>query len=235
MRSLDSADNAEKSVPWCFWFDWRDANSQRLDCVYRRLPCDRRCRPTTQAFSQSSFQFRSFDESSFQQKLSRLKQKLAELSRFGIKQILTVFFFSRFVFSGSSSQLIVHSSRVRTPKRHNSESVLYLNEDPSNIVASDATKQTSMETGELRSSRSNHRLFPVSTYMEPLHAKSQTDNGAPLKWAFYRNFMFFFTCDREIDLFSLLLQITTKSQLAIGRRSHQRIGKAKLYTIHPEQ
>lgn len=86
--------------------------------------------------------------------------------------------------SVSSSQSIAHSSLVQTPKRHNSESVLYLNEDSSNIIGSDVTTHNSMKTTDLRYSRSNHRLFPVSTYIEPMHAKNQIDNRGPLKWVF---------------------------------------------------
>lgn len=63
----------------------------------------------------------------------------------------------------SASQLIAHSSRVRTPKRHNSESILYMNDDQISII-SDYSKQASPTE---RSSRNNHRLFPVSTYIEP--------------------------------------------------------------------
>lgn len=59
--------------------------------------------------------------------------------------------------------MIAHSARVRTPKRHNSESVLYMNDDQISI-ASDSIKQASPTE---RSSRSNNRLFPISTYIEP--------------------------------------------------------------------
>lgn len=98
---------------------------------------------------------------------------------FKIFELFSTIPFSLISISGSASQLIVHSSRVRTPKRHNSESVLYLNEDSTNHIASDGVKQSSIELAELRSSRTNHRLFPVSTYVESMITK---ENGGPLKW-----------------------------------------------------
>lgn len=70
-------------------------------------------------------------------------------------------FFS--LFTGSTSQLIVHSSRVMTPKRHNSESVLYMSDDQISISSSNNSKKI---TQTEQSSRDNHRLFPVSTYTE---------------------------------------------------------------------
>lgn len=66
------------------------------------------------------------------------------------------------MFSLGSSQLIAHSSKVSTPQRQNSESILYM-EDENKLKA---------ETNELsnnflhRSSRSDNRLFPISTYTE---------------------------------------------------------------------
>lgn len=59
--------------------------------------------------------------------------------------------------------MIAHSSRVRTPKRHNSESVLYMNDDQT-IITSDCKKQASQN--EQQTSRNNCRLFPISTYTE---------------------------------------------------------------------
>lgn len=103
----------------------------------------------------------------------------------------------------------MHSSRVRTPQRHNSESVLYMTEESSvteeitvtkgyvskaiipqlspNYIkltpqhhsqlsssssSSDSTNTTSNRSPKQQLSpssnpRSNHRLFPVSTYTEP--------------------------------------------------------------------
>lgn len=87
-----------------------------------------------------------------------------------------------------TSQLIAHSSRVRTPKRHNSESVLYMTEEQLNATAaatatstaasaSDSSKQSSPRE---RSSRSNNRLFPVNTYTEsmPTHASTITTTAS---------------------------------------------------------
>lgn len=74
---------------------------------------------------------------------------------------------------GSSSQLIVHSSRVRTPKRHNSESVLYMTEEQAT-----ESKQSSPRE---RSSRSNNRLFPISTYAEPTVGASDSQASTPTK------------------------------------------------------
>lgn len=51
---------------------------------------------------------------------------------------------------------------MRTPQRHNSESVLYMNDDQISL-SSDCSKQQSQIE---QSSRNNHRLFPVSTYTE---------------------------------------------------------------------
>lgn len=70
------------------------------------------------------------------------------------------------VTNSASQQLIAHSSRVRTPKRHNSESVLYMNDDQTNLNTDISNKAT---THNEQSSRNNHRLFPVSTY-------TKTDN-----------------------------------------------------------
>lgn len=69
-----------------------------------------------------------------------------------------------FLFTGSASQLIAHSSRVRTPKRHNSESVLYMSDDQ---IPSTTSNTKILEQTE-QSSRNNHRLFPVSTYRETI-------------------------------------------------------------------
>lgn len=74
--------------------------------------------------------------------------------------LVRVILMSHLIILGSSSQLIVHSSRVRTPKRHNSESVLYMTEEQ---IATENKQSSPRE----RSSRSNNRLFPISTYTEP--------------------------------------------------------------------
>lgn len=85
------------------------------------------------------------------------------------------------MFIIGSSQLIAHSARVRTPKRHNSESVLYIGDDKLNFSnssqcgSSDALNKSSSQNFNRsesssnfrnRSSRNNSRLFPVSTYSE---------------------------------------------------------------------
>lgn len=79
-----------------------------------------------------------------------------------------------FTVLGSSSQLIVHSSRVRTPKRHNSESVLYMTEEQ---IATENKQSSPRE----RSSRSNNRLFPISTYTEPTSGTSDSQANTPTK------------------------------------------------------
>ena len=61
---------------------------------------------------------------------------------------------------------------MRTPQRHHSESVLYLNDEHpkhektknNNFVLS-CLQQQSLENRD-RPSRSNSRLFPISTYIE---------------------------------------------------------------------
>lgn len=75
--------------------------------------------------------------------------------------------------SVSSSQLIAHSSRVRTPKRHNSESVLYISDEKVNVSTSSQcgstdtlNKISANQNSSSRSNRSNSRLFAVSTYTE---------------------------------------------------------------------
>lgn len=79
------------------------------------------------------------------------------------QQFLVLMFRIDFLsFAGSTSQLIVHSSRVRTPQRHNSESVLYMNDDQ---VSLSSVNNNNNKT-EQQSSRNNHRLFPVNTYTE---------------------------------------------------------------------
>lgn len=75
----------------------------------------------------------------------------------------------------ASSQLIVHSSKVRTPQRHNSESVLYMN-DEQKICTSNSTEDLMSESSYQqrqfqqrssdRSNRSDNRLFPINTYTE---------------------------------------------------------------------
>lgn len=57
----------------------------------------------------------------------------------------------------------MHSSRVRTPQRHNSESVLYMNDEQSNQTPANSNKILAQTE---QSSRNNHRLFPVNTYVE---------------------------------------------------------------------
>lgn len=84
------------------------------------------------------------------------------------QQFLVLMFRIDFLsFAGSTSQLIVHSSRVRTPQRHNSESVLYMNDDQVSLssVNNNNNNNKTLQT-EQQSSRNNHRLFPVNTYTE---------------------------------------------------------------------
>lgn len=65
---------------------------------------------------------------------------------------------------GSAS--IVHSSRVRTPKRHNSESVLYMSDDQ--LTSNKSNNNIKIVEQTEQASRNNHRLFPVSTYTETI-------------------------------------------------------------------
>lgn len=58
----------------------------------------------------------------------------------------------------------MHSSRVRTPQRHNSESVLYMNDEQASLTSANSNKNLAQT--EQQSSRNNHRLFPVNTYVE---------------------------------------------------------------------
>lgn len=78
----------------------------------------------------------------------------------------------------ASSQLIVHSSKVRTPQRHNSESVLYMNDEQKVLGTSsnsteDLMSESSYQQRQFqqrssdRSNRSDNRLFPINTYTEP--------------------------------------------------------------------
>lgn len=99
------------------------------------------------------------------------------------------FFFSFFFLA--SSQLIAHSSRVRTPKRHNSESVLYMGDDQSVISTSSSTDMINKihSSGGERSSRNNHRLFAVSTYTEVPTSPTSSDTQGN-KYAIF--FIFFF-------------------------------------------
>jgi hypothetical protein len=71
-------------------------------------------------------------------------------------------------FFAASSQLIVHSSKVRTPQRHNSESVLYMNDEGkmNNGSANSSEDLSSNDQFQHRSSRSDNRLFPINTYTE---------------------------------------------------------------------
>lgn len=55
----------------------------------------------------------------------------------------------------------MHSSKVYTPQRHNSESILYMNEDNMN-----STINVEDINSQHRSSRSDNRLFPINTYIE---------------------------------------------------------------------
>lgn len=80
-----------------------------------------------------------------------------------IKIILFFFIILLFPIAAASSQLIVHSSKVHTPQRHNSESVLYMNEE--SISSANAAEDSSLNSQQ-RSSRSDNRLFPISTYVE---------------------------------------------------------------------
>ncbi|CRK97931.1 CLUMA_CG011304, isoform A [Clunio marinus] len=68
----------------------------------------------------------------------------------------------------ASSQLIVHSSKVRTPQRHNSESVLYMNDESkmNGNTSNNSVEDLSSEQFQHRSSRSDNRLFPINTYTE---------------------------------------------------------------------
>jgi hypothetical protein len=81
-----------------------------------------------------------------------------------LSQSLVILFF----YFTASSQLIVHSSKVRTPQRHNSESVLYMNDEGKmNGTSNNSTEDLSSEQFQHRSSRSDNRLFPINTYTEP--------------------------------------------------------------------
>lgn len=64
----------------------------------------------------------------------------------------------------ASSQRIVHSSKVNTPQRHNSESVLYMNEE--SINTANSADDSFISNLQHRSSRKDNRLFPISTYIE---------------------------------------------------------------------
>lgn len=84
-----------------------------------------------------------------------------------VKEFITIFY-SQF---SASSQLIVHSSKVHTPQRHNSESVLYMNDDSkiSNVTNGNSIEDLPNDHNNIqqhRSSRSDSRLFPISTYTE---------------------------------------------------------------------
>lgn len=50
-----------------------------------------------------------------------------------------------------------------TPKRHNSESILYMSDDQISIASPNNNKKIIQSE---QSSRNNHRLFPLSTYTE---------------------------------------------------------------------
>lgn len=68
--------------------------------------------------------------------------------------------------SSSSRQLIAHSSRVQTPQRHHSESVLYMSEEK---------QQEGWKDRENRNNSHNKlKLFPVNTYtVQPEQEQSQ--------------------------------------------------------------
>lgn len=75
-------------------------------------------------------------------------------------------------FAASSQQLIAHSSKVRTPQRHNSESVLYMNDEcKMNGSLNNVNDDGSNDHFQHRSSRSDNRLFPISTYTESQRAE----------------------------------------------------------------
>lgn len=77
--------------------------------------------------------------------------------------------------SASSQQLIAHSSKVRTPQRHNSESVLYMNDEcKMNGSLNNINDDGSNDHFQHRSSRSDNRLFPISTYTESQRAELST-------------------------------------------------------------
>ncbi|KAH8411025.1 hypothetical protein KR222_007002, partial [Zaprionus bogoriensis] len=63
--------------------------------------------------------------------------------------------------SVSSSQLIVHSSRVLTPKRHQSESVLYLHDNDNNSSAGSAASAGSGSAGALNTSPISEDALPA--------------------------------------------------------------------------
>lgn len=101
------------------------------------------------------------------------------------KSYNNIFFYSQF---SASSQLIVHSSKVHTPQRHNSESVLYMNDDSkiSNLTNGSSTEDLLNDHNfqQLRSSRRDSRLFPISTYTEPsvsLNASSSSLSDSTAK------------------------------------------------------
>lgn len=70
--------------------------------------------------------------------------------------------------TGSSSQLIAHSSKVPAPQRHNSESILLVKDEqttgakmtlPANPMGIKLSEQSDI-------SRSDSKLFPINTYVE---------------------------------------------------------------------
>ena len=82
----------------------------------------------------------------------------------------------------------MHSSKVHTPQRHNSESVLYMNDDSkiSNLTNGNSTEDLPNDHNfqQLRSSRRDSRLFPISTYTEPsvsLNASSSSLSDSTAK------------------------------------------------------
>lgn len=93
------------------------------------------------------------------------------------------FNFILFLFISASSQLIVHSSKVHTPQRHNSESVLYLNNDAKmNGTSNNSTEDLSCEQFQHRSSRSDNRLFPINTYTDQSISLSASTTSLDAKW-----------------------------------------------------
>src|SRR5690349_4171512 len=93
-----------------------------------------------------------------------------------IFRLISISFY--FFLASASSQLIVHSSKVRTPQRHNSESVLYMNDEGKSNGSTNnnnSTEDLSSEQFQHRSSRSDNRLFPINTYTEqPISLSAST-------------------------------------------------------------
>lgn len=76
---------------------------------------------------------------------------------------------------------------MRTPQRHNSESVLYMNDEgkqsmTTNGTANNSTEDLSSEQFQHRSSRSDNRLFPINTYTEQPVSLSASTTSLDAKW-----------------------------------------------------